>query len=245
MLKTNNNNNNNNNNNKQLIQKSRSVKAEANKLFFSACYDQAVSTYDRAIALCPTYLDYEIAVLKSNVAACYLKLEDWKSAADSASECIGHLDNIFPPNTDNGEGEEKDKKTTGENEKGQKEDGGDAVVEISGDDNEEEELERLRKIDEKKRDVLRIRTKALIRRARAKLQLGGWGNLQAAEEDYKVLAGLNTLSPDDMRVVTSALRDLPEKINKARDQEMAEMMGKLKEVCGFSLSLFFFFFCIP
>lgn len=105
-----------------------------------------------------------------------------------------------------------------------------AVVEIGPGEDEEAELERLQKLDERKNDVLRIRAKALMRRARAKSQLGGWANLQGAEEDYKTLAAMETLPPEDRRIVQKALRELPERINGAREKEMADMMGKLKEV---------------
>lgn len=58
------------------------------------------------------------------------------------------------------------------------------VVEIEGEDDaaESAELEKLRVSDERRRDILRIRSKALMRRAKAKMELGGWGNLQGAED---------------------------------------------------------------
>lgn len=214
---------------KWLLEESHTIKAEANKLFTSACYDQAISCYDRALASCPNYLDYEVAVLKSNIAACYLKLEDWKAAVDSATASIERLDNVLPQSQQTVDGPDNDKGKADGTET-------DAVVELSGED-EEEELLRLKKLDERKNDVLRIRAKALMRRARAKTQLGGWGNLQGAEEDYKVLATMGNLPPEDMKIVKKALRELPEKINKAREMEMGEMMGKLKEVS--SVDFFF------
>ena len=206
----------------RLVEESQTIKTEANKLFASKCYDQAVSYYDRALASCPNYLDYEVAVLKSNVAACYLKLEDWKAAVDSATTSIDRLDHITPP----------PQISTSTDSKGKAKDNGnadDAVIELGGDD-EEEELNRLQKSDERIRDVLRIRAKALMRRARAKTQLGGWGNLQGAEEDYKTLDAMENLPPEDVNIVKKALRELPGQINKAREKEMGEMMGKLKEV---------------
>ena len=108
----------------------------------------------------------------------------------------------------------------------------DAVVEISGDDEaaEKEELERLRNIDEQKRNIERIRAKALTRRAKARSQQGGWANLQGAEEDYKTLVSMDNLPPDDRRVAQKALQELPARINQAREKETSEMMGKLKDV---------------
>ncbi|RAL01270.1 tetratricopeptide repeat protein 1 [Aspergillus ibericus CBS 121593] len=207
----------------RLLEESQSIKAEANKLFTAACYDQAISCYDRALASCPNYLDYEVAVLRSNMAACYLKLEDWKASVDSATACIDRLDKVIPSSTETDAKSAKGKQ--------QESSDGDAVVEITGDDEEaEEELKRLQKLDDRKRDVMRIRAKALMRRARAKMQLGGWGNLQGAEEDYKELAGMDNLPADDRRVVQKALRELPAKITQAREKEMGEMMGKLKDL---------------
>ncbi|PWY68428.1 tetratricopeptide repeat protein 1 [Aspergillus heteromorphus CBS 117.55] len=207
----------------KLLEESHSIKVEANKLFTAGVYDQAISSYDRALSYCPNYLDYEIAVLHSNIAACHLKSEDWKACIDSASACIERLNKVIPPATaDADSGKGKQKEESGD---------GDAVVEITGDDEEaEKELERLQKLDDRKRDVMRIRGKALMRRARAKMQSSGWGSLQGAEEDYKELAGMNNLSADDRRVVQKALRELPGKINQAREKEMGEMMGKLKDL---------------
>lgn len=158
------------------------------------------------------------------MAACYLKLEDWKASVDAATACIDCLDRVISPSTA--------EETEGTKQKKQDPEPTDEVVEISGDDEEAEqkELQRLQDRDKRKQDVLRIRAKALMRRARAKSQLGGWGNLQGAEEDYKLLDGLDNLPPEDKRVVQRALRELPEKINKARETEMADMMGKLKDV---------------
>ncbi|KAL4878007.1 putative tetratricopeptide repeat protein 1 [Aspergillus karnatakaensis] len=206
----------------RLLQESQSIKAEANKLYSVASYDQAISAYDRALASCPSYLDYDAAVIRSNMAACYLKLEDWKAAVDSATACIEGLDRVIPPLTKEGE-KSSDAEPASSDE---------AVVEISGEDEEaeQEQLQKIKESDTRKHDVLRIRAKALMRRAKAKTELGGWGNLQGAEEDYKVLAAMENLPVEDRRIVQRALRELPAKINKAKEGEMAEMMGKLKDL---------------
>ena len=57
----------------------------------------------------------------------------------------------------------------------------DGVVEI-GDEDGEMTLEALKQKDKRKADVERIRCKALMRRARGKMEQGGWGNLAGAEE---------------------------------------------------------------
>ena len=79
-------------------------------------------------------------------------------------------------------------------------------------------------------DILRIRAKALMRRARAKSELGGWSNLAGAEEDYKLLSTMTNLSPADRRIVQTQLRILPPRTKAAQEQEMNEMWGKLKDV---------------
>ncbi|KAL1971386.1 hypothetical protein VTN77DRAFT_339 [Rasamsonia byssochlamydoides] len=209
----------------KLLAESHACKEEANKLFAAASYSDAISTYDRALAACPNYLDYEIAVLRSNIAACYLKLEDWKSAVDAATASIKNLDRCLPSSTsttpDAPKGQTQDKPRDGKDK--------DAVVELSGED-EEAELERLKQDDQRRNDIKRIRAKALMRRARARTELGGWANLQGAEEDYKELAGMDNLPPQDKKIVQKALRELPSRIQSAREKEMAEMMGKLKEL---------------
>lgn len=197
-------------------------------MFSSACYDQAISCYDRALASCPNYLDYDIAVIRSNIAACHLKLEDWKAAVDAATACIDCLERVIPLSA------QKDvdaSQTKGQGDSKNQTDAG-GVIEIAGDDEEaeQEELKRIKKNDERRNNVARIRAKALMRRAKAKSQQGGWANLQGADEDYRELASMDTLPPDDRRIVQKALRELPAKINQAKDKEMADMMGKLKDV---------------
>nr|KMM66712.1 hypothetical protein CPAG_03050 [Coccidioides posadasii RMSCC 3488] len=212
----------------QLLSQSNTQKSEANKLFSSACYSDAIVTYDRALSLCPNYLDYEIAVLRSNIAACHLKLEDWKAAVDSATASIECLDRVLPSLSTSAATGERDKS----NEPAQPRDDANAVVEI-GDGDEEDEAEQLRKLNEsdaKREDVKRIRAKALMRRARAKLELGGWANLQGAETDYKELLELKVLPKNDELGVIKTLRDLPARINVAREKEIGDMMGKLKDL---------------
>ena len=198
-----------------MLEESNARKTTANKLFSSSQYSQAIGEYDKALSSCPNYLEYEIAVLKSNIAACHLKLEDWKAAVESATAALDALDRLLP----------KEKKKEGEA-------GTDGdVVEIEGEGTEaEEELKKLEMSDQRRDDVLRIRCKALMRRAKAKSEQGGWGNLQGAEEDYKVLAQLTTLPPQDKKIVQEALRSLPPRINAAKEKEMGDMMGKLKEL---------------
>lgn len=48
--------------------------------------------------------------------------------------------------------------------------------------------------------------------------------------DYKELAKMDGLPPQDRRVVQKALASLPSRLEDAKQKEMGEMMGKLKEV---------------
>ena len=199
-----------------MLKESHAQKAIANSFFTSSQFSQAISEYDKALSSCPNYLEYEVAVLKSNIAACHLKLEDWKAAVDSATAALDALDRLLSQkNETKGDDPAKDE----------------GVVEIEGEGTEaEEELKRLEMSDQRRNDILRIRSKALMRRAKARSEQGGWGNLQGAEDDYKVLAQLPALPPQDMKIVQTALRSLPPRINAAKEKEMGDMMGKLKEL---------------
>lgn len=84
--------------------------------------------------------------------------------------------------------------------------------------------------DKKREDIRRIRYKALIRRARARSEEGGWTNLAGAEEDYKLLSKMDNISPSDRKLVLQQLKLLPPRVNEAKEKETAEMWGKLKDV---------------
>ncbi|EEY22266.1 conserved hypothetical protein [Verticillium alfalfae VaMs.102] len=92
---------------------------------------------------------------------------------------------------------------------------------------EDEEDAKRRK---RKEDVLRIRAKALMRRARARSEKGGWSDLSGAEEDYKLLAQMTNLAPADAKLVRTQLRLLPPRTKAAQEKETAEMWGKLKDL---------------
>lgn len=79
-------------------------------------------------------------------------------------------------------------------------------------------------------DVHKLRIKALLRRAKAREELGTWAALQSAEEDYKRLAGMQNLSSLDRKNVQAALRSLPPRLEQAKQNEIGEMMGKLKQL---------------
>jgi tetratricopeptide (TPR) repeat protein len=222
-----------------LLAASNTTKAEANTLFSQARYSEAISTYDRALGSCPNYLDYEIAVLKSNISACHLKLEEWKEAVEAANAALDGLNRIDPsPNTTSeGAGNSRDGSKGGSS-LGQEPTAPDpdinGVVELAEDEDDSAALEKLAVSDARRTDISRIRAKALMRRARARASLSGWADLAGAEEDYKILASdprLSSILPQsDMKVVQASLRGLPPKIAAAKEKEMGEMMGKLKEL---------------
>ncbi|CAL8578572.1 hypothetical protein XPA_004339 [Xanthoria parietina] len=236
-----------------LLAESNADKSTANELFKSAQYSQAISVYDRALGAVPNYLEYEIAVLKSNVAACHLKLSDWKAAVEEATKSLEALDRLETPpasksdDDDDDDDEVKDSDGAPSRPPGHGKgldkhlhhhaaapttdhDGG--VVELADDEeNEAEALQKIEKDDRRKDDIRRIRTKALMRRARAKSEQGGWGNLQGALEDYQTLSPLSSsLAPSDAKIVNTALRSLPARVAAAKETEMGEMMGKLKDL---------------
>jgi tetratricopeptide (TPR) repeat protein len=209
------------------------LKADANSLFAHGSFEEAVQTYDRALSSCPNYLEYEIAVLHSNIAACHIKSEQWKEAVDSATKSIEALERIDPLPKPK---DPKDAiKATSQSQS--------AVEEI--DDETAEKIEALEKSGRTREDVQKIRVKAFLRRAKARSETGGWAALQGAYEgknvfvtsswtsylictDYTFLATVTNLSPLDKKTVQKSMADIGPKLEDAKSKEMAEMMGKLK-----------------
>jgi tetratricopeptide (TPR) repeat protein len=153
-----------------LIEKSNSLKTSANALFTSSSYTEAITGYTRAIDTLPTYLDYELAVLKSNISACHVKLGEWKDAVEAASQALDSLERLdpIPVKKTEGKGEESKAVET-------------AVVE-EVDDQTAERYEALQRSGRSVDDVRKIRVKALLRRAKARSELETWANLQGAQE---------------------------------------------------------------
>jgi len=200
----------------QLLSESNTEKTSANKAFTTGEYAGAIQSYEKALAVCPNYLEYDIAVLRSNIAACHLKLEEWKQAVESATKALEALDRLDPPPV---------------KEKGDKseEQSGGTITEI--DDTTELLLSALTRTNHTLNDVHKLRTKALLRRAKARHEVGGWASLQGALEDYQALAKPpNQLSSLDQKAVIVALRKLPDQLEEAKNAEMADMMGKLKHL---------------
>lgn len=51
-----------------------------------------------------------------------------------------------------------------------------------------------------------------------------------ALEDYKALSAMQEVSPLDRKTVDEELRALPPRLEEAKQREMGEMMGKLKQL---------------
>ena len=209
-----------------LLAQSNAEKTTANTLFGTGSYENAVQTYDRALALCPNYLDYEVAVLRSNIAACHLKLGEWKQSADAASkglDCLERLERLPVARAPERKGK------VGKDGVAKEEKEAEVVEEV--DEEFEARIENLRLSGHTIAQVRKLQVKMLMRRAKAKTELGGWANLQAADEDYRVLLSplmQAALAPTDKRSVVESARALGPRLNKAKEQEMAEMMSKLK-----------------
>jgi tetratricopeptide (TPR) repeat protein len=215
-----------------MVAESNSHKTEANALFSSGKYDAAITKYDEALAVCPNYLDYELAVLRSNIAACHLKLEEWKEAVNNATTALDCLDRLEKQSNE-------DKKSKAEESKPTKDDSTEAEEEIVSAgaakagpavQSESDGASKLAARRKRQEDIARIRSKALMRRARARSELGGWSNLEGAIEDYKRLAGMGNLSPADRKIVQAQLRALPPRAKEAQEKETAEMWAKLKDL---------------
>lgn len=208
-----------------MVSTSNARKAEANSLFTSGKYDIAINKYDEAVAICPTYLAYELAVLRSNIAACHLQLSEWKEAVKNATTALDDLDRAER------ELEEQKAKAAKDS---------DGVVEeivsagaakagpaLPKNANNDAEIARV----QRQKDIVRIRAKALMRRGRARSELGGWSNLEGALEDYKRLNTMESvLSAADKITVRKQIHTITPRAKAAQEKETAEMWSKLKDL---------------
>jgi len=158
-----------------------------------------------------------MAVLKSNVAACHLKLEDWKEAVKTATAALDGLDKL--------ENKGKKEGTSSDKIEDEEEEVDEEIVSAGA-----AKAEDTSAAGKRKDDVERIRAKALMRRARARSEMGGWSSLAGAEEDYKQLSSMPNLSAADRKIVQKQLIALPPRTKAAQETEMGEMMGKLKQL---------------
>ncbi|KAK3109901.1 hypothetical protein LTR53_016363 [Teratosphaeriaceae sp. CCFEE 6253] len=213
-----------------LLAESNSLKGAGNQLFGTGSFHNAVQTYDRALASCPNYLDYELAVLRSNIAACHLRLEEWRDAVESATKGLEGLERLerLPKPV------RKPKAKVGA-------DGGPAVLEeapaadegevVEVDAELESRIARLQTSGHTLDEVRKLQIKLLTRRAKGNTTLGTWAALQVADEDYGVLlhAGMQGfVSPTDRRQTVASAHALTPLLKQAQEREVSEMMGKLK-----------------
>ncbi|GAB1730288.1 hypothetical protein NU195Hw_g9233t1 [Hortaea werneckii] len=208
-----------------LLAESNSLKGSGNQQFGHGNFSEAISTYDRALASLPNYLDYEIAVLRSNIAACHLKLEEWREGVESCDKGVENLERLekLPsiPKRDKKEGEQGE----GGGEQGE----AGQVEEV--DEDLSARIEKLQLSGRTLDDIRKLQIKLLTRRARCRTSLGGWSALQGAEEDYTLLLTPSIckfLSATDRRQIQDSARKLQPRLNEAKEREVAEMMGKLK-----------------
>jgi hypothetical protein len=139
-----------------MLATARALRASANALFAISDYDGAVAGYERALAALPAYRDYEAAVVRANMAACFVKTAAWKSAAREADRGLEALADWE---------KERERK---------------AVEEDAGEDVDAGEADHGQ--EPTAGDVRRIRSKLLLRRAKANAEMGGWAALQRALE---------------------------------------------------------------
>ncbi|KAJ3472230.1 hypothetical protein NLG97_g11168 [Lecanicillium saksenae] len=223
---------------KALLQESAAIKVKANELFNSGGYDTALVQYEEALASCPDYKHFERAVIHSNISACQIKLEDWRTAAKAATSALdtlmtlerelglipeaqpGPVKSAADRKADAAEG--KDKKSTDEKDLEGLE------AETASTAPEQHQFVPADVPDVIKNDIKRIRIKALLRRGRARAESGGWSNLSSAEEDYKALSKIPGLAAADAKTVRMQLVTLPPKTKAAQEKEMSEMWGKLR-----------------
>ncbi|KAI6247702.1 Tetratricopeptide repeat protein 1 [Erysiphe necator] len=202
-----------------LLIESNKHKTSANELFAKSEYDDAIDAYTEALSICPNYLDYEVAVLNSNIAACYLKLKKWKEATSSATSALERLQKMM-------ENIDKEHENVAEGK-------------LESETNEQYETiisagaakaQDTSNIGKRKTDIERIKTKAFMRRARANCEIGSWSALQSALDDYNILSKMINLSPADRRFVQRQLDLLPSQTKAAQDKEIGDLMGQLKNI---------------
>lgn len=208
-----------------LVAASADYKTTGNAFFARADFTSAIQNYDKALASVPTYLDYEVAVLRSNISACHLKLQEWKEAVDSATLALDSLNSLegCDPTARKPEGKDGASQSAP--------DPTHQVHEVTDD-----EADLLVRLDARGLTIAKLhalRTKALLRRAHARSSQGGWSNLAGAQEDYAAVLRPPlsvSLAPLDRRTTEKAVLELSPKIEEAKSREMGEMMGKLKEL---------------
>jgi tetratricopeptide (TPR) repeat protein len=234
-----------------MVTASNEIKTSANAQFGAQDYTSAIGTYDKAVAELPTYLDYELAVLQSNIAACHIKLEQWKEALDACQRGLDGLERELPTKKkktkkDDVETTREDKSPAQETQnssrrKSKQQEAPDPeakIIELPSDASDDDIATHLANLDisaTRRADITRIRLKLLLRRARARSSLTppSWSHLAGALEDYTTLSSpayISQLPSADQKTVRRALVELPPRVDEAKQREVGEMMGKLKDL---------------
>lgn len=211
---------------------SNSHKTMANSFYAQGDYHQALDVYAQATDTCPNHLDYELAVLQTNIAACYLKLSEWKNAITAATSSLDKLDKLdaeialeVKAIEDAGNDEDQSLSSDIDHEiisPGAFRAGRMSSAALYDDPGNLARAQR-------QSDSKRIRYKALMRRARARSELAGWQNLEGAHADYIALQSMDKLTRDDRRLVAAQLTALPARIKEAKEKEVAQMWDQLKQ----------------
>ncbi|EPQ62189.1 Bgt-1606 [Blumeria graminis f. sp. tritici] len=189
-----------------LLEETNVLKLRANDLFAQNAFTQAIEIYDQAVSICPNYRHYEVSVLKSNTAACHLKIEKWKEAAKLATDSLERLEKLL-------------KISGGREESASEPCSATRDAELTTLTHEPNVF-----------SIERMKTKTMMRRARANSEVGGWAALQSAHDDYQNLSKMANLSSADRSVVQRQLVLLPPRIKAAQTKEMGDLMGQLKQL---------------
>lgn len=164
-------------------------------------------------------------MVHSNISACHLRIEQPKEAAAAATASLDEL-SALEAILDSGEQPRPEPE-------GGEEDAVEGEIVSSGAERAAPAPGPAPGADPRK-DIARIRTKSLLRRARAHATTHPptWSSLSSAQSDYRALDALprGSLGPADSRTVRSMLRDLEPRAKEAQEREMGEMWGKLKEL---------------
>ncbi|TKA33677.1 hypothetical protein B0A50_00513 [Salinomyces thailandicus] len=223
-----------------LLAESQTLKTAGNAQFKQTAFSDAIQTYDRALAICPQTLNYDLAVLRSNIAACHLKLAEWKEAVTSADKALEALEKLAPlpapPSPKKKNNKKKNKQPTS---------AGKDALEASDSDPEDPSSQQIEEVTPTLElqmanlsaschtlDQLRtLQLKLLTRRATASTAQKTWSTLQAAQQDYKTLLQPSLsvfLSSAERARLTRAASELEPQVRAAQEREMAEMMGQLR-----------------
>ncbi|KAF4584177.1 tetratricopeptide repeat protein 1 (TTC1) [Ophiocordyceps camponoti-floridani] len=208
-----------------LQRESQAIKAEANALFAAGDYHNALARYDDALASCPPRLGFDRAggTLQGGTDGRDAGGRDTDGRGTDGRNTDGRNTNERITDesiTDESITDERNTESSQEN----------TDVEPTNSKPSRDSADNKATKPPPNPDEARIRTKALLRRAHARSQAGGWQNLSSAESDYRLLLATPNLPASDAPTVRRQLADLPRRTEAAREAEMADMWGKLRSL---------------